>query len=229
MKNGVCHLQTSHLQEVFFRACLCCISSSYLLYVFRMKMHKIPFPPGDKGTCHTTSWMFQSQSNLIWCWACSNGPWTALSWAWQNTHCRKGSCSRNTRAQGLCMWILHYICMMWWIPWVISGRVALAEKGLAACLVWCAPTEALKPAGGSICFPLPEPCYSLTLAQKCSLGPSRLSLEGLKVLQKPSKGYESRLWWKHEVTGVCLDRKCCAGRQDHAEGISCPGFLVSIA
>lgn len=93
------------------------ISSSCVLYLFIVKMHKIPFPSGGvTGLRHTPhSWAFQRQLNLIWFLG-------LFHWDFNCPLVGLAACkiSKITGVQGHCMQIL-YPCMMLWIPWVISA------------------------------------------------------------------------------------------------------------
>lgn len=228
MKNDVCHLQSSYVQEVFSEPDCAVFHLATCFVCLEWKCIKSHSLQEIKGCVTPHSWMFQSPSNLIQClglsqWAL-NSPlmgmaglqkWQLLweHWSARSVHANIMLLYDVVDPLGN-FWPMQLLLREAWqpaLPGVPPQKLWNQQKSLSA-------------------FPLAEPCSSLPLPQKCSLGPSRPSLEGLKVLQKPSKGYKSKLWWKHEVTGVCLDRKFHAGHQDHAEGISWPGFqtLVSI-
>ena len=209
-----------------FRAWLCCISSSSLLYMFRMKMHKIPSPP-SRGHVTPHSWAFQSQANLnqslgLFHWASSY----PLQGTAETPAAKRGAAPRSLEHKGtVCKTRTSVRCCGSPGSFLFPGNAATVERSRAACPACCHPARALKPAGESLAaLTLAEPASSLPLPQLCSLSPSRLSMEGFKVLQKPSQGHKSKLCWKGRVTGVFLDRKFHAGYQDHAEGISWPGF-----
>lgn len=230
MKNDVCHWQSSHLQEVFLEPDCAVFHLDTCFMCSEWKCIKSHSLQEIKGHVTPHSWMFQSQSNLIQCldlfqWAL-NSPLMDVAepslqkgqllweyWSTKSVHVSIVPLYDVVDPLG-CFWQ----CGSFW-----------EKSGSLPCLV--CPRRSLRPGGESICFPTGRALFFPALPQKCSLGPSRLSLEGLKVLQKPSKGYKSKLWWKPEVASVCLDGKFHAGHQYHVELISWPSFqtLVSMA
>lgn len=177
MKNDVCLCQSPHLQEAFSEPDCAIFHLATCFMCLEWKCTKSHSPAGDKGPCHTRQLGVQILSlGLFHC--SSNCP---LSWAWQKSPCKMGSCSKITGAQGHCVQIL-YLCTMLWIPWVTSAS-------RQCCPAWYAPARALQPAGKSIAaFVLTEPCPSLQLSQLYSFGPSRLSQRVISTAEsKPRK------------------------------------------
>lgn len=156
----------------FFRGWLCCISSSYLLYVFGMKMHKIPFPPGDKGTCHTTLLDVSEPVKLdpvpgpvLMGLELSHGHGRTLTaeWAAAPGPLEHKVYACKSRASVWCSGSLG--------SFLLLGNAALAERSLAACPACCAPAAALKPAGESICSPTGRALFFSATYPEVQLGP----------------------------------------------------------
>lgn len=226
MKNDVYVLHSSHLQEAFSEPDCAVFHLATCFMCLEWKCTKSQFPPGEAMShhavgCFRAGWTwFQSLGLFHWGLNCplmgmAETPTAKRAAAPRSPEHKVTACKSCTS-----------------MPWcgsvgsfLLPGNAAIEERSPAAPLAWCALARALKAAGESLtAFTLAEPCSSLPLPQLCSLGPSRLSMEGLKVLQKPSQGNKLKLCWKGRVTGVFLDRKFHKGYQDHAEGISCPGF-----
>lgn len=157
-----------------FRAWLGRISSSYLLYVFRMKMHKIPFSPRRS---HVTphSWVFQSQLTLIqslglFLWGL-NHPLTGMT----ETPTEKQAAAPRSLEHKVtaCKSCTSVPCCGSLGLFLLPGNAAMAGRSPAAHPAWCSPARALKAAGDSLAvFALAKPCSSLPLPQ-LQLGPKQ--------------------------------------------------------
>lgn len=158
----------------FFRAWLCCISSSCLLYVFRMKMHKIPFPSGDKGTCHTTQLEVSEPVKLD----LGPGPVPVRLELPSHGHGRTLTAERADPPGPLEHKVYACKCASVWCSgslgsFLLPGNAALAERNLAACPAWCALAEAWIPAGESVCFPTGRALFFPDVSPEVQLGPKQ--------------------------------------------------------
>lgn len=139
MKNDVCLLQSSHLQEAFSESDCAVFHLATCFMCLEWKCTKSHSHPGDKEPCHTTQLGVSEPVRLVPVpGPISLGLELHSHGHGRNTHCKTGSCSKFTGAQGHCMQIL-YLCMMLWIPWVISASwqccYCWEKPGSLPCLV----------------------------------------------------------------------------------------------